>query len=776
MQVEQSFLSNALRQYAVYLFLFVGLISLSWLVQYGTLPDTLHINVGTVSDSQLITDFWLPESNGDLSFRWTSGDSSIDLQNYTSARALIISLHQSGPQNSLVNDTLLTVISDQQEVGSFTVGPDWRIYHVLVRPSGLNWQYPEVRLQSSTIRAGTHDLRRLGVVVSDVKITPVDGRLAYPLVCRVIVVTGLTLVVWTALRWFSPSWVATLGALLIGATAVALYRLDPITTDFQLPSFWYLALIGAGGLVVALTLRLLVHSHRLAISLVRERIPVLASWIVLAPLLLFLVLIASFSLNWRISHDTPLLFYTAWIIDNFRLVPYRDFFEQNLPATYLIYLLVGRLTNYGDVALRVFDLSYLASVLVITWVWLRPFGQRTAWSAAIFFGLAYLGYGPNISMQREFLMLFPICLALLAVSKPIPKPVGASLVGLGIGLAMAIKPQASVALPLFLSFVWFNTPMGLHRYHLVMVMLFSSVLPLLLTLIYLWQHGALVDFIAMYRNYIPLFAALTGLHQPIAGWDRVHYLFVNYMNFGGHHLWFLPAMLGPWMTLRYGQLTIPQRRVVSLLIGLAFVFSVYTLFQGRFWDYHWLIFLYFLIILSAFGLADLPYAKPLFRLVPLLVLLPVIVFTLKPPVEFNIQISGHPLPPIKGERVDQIAEYLQNHLEPGDTVQPLDWTGGALHALLIARAVPATSFVYDIQFYHHTSSQYIQALRHKFIDELTTTRPRFVVEIDDETKPWPSGLNTTRSFPELRDFLARNYRIVLRGEGYTIYERVQFAP
>ena len=47
----------------------------------------------------------------------------------------------------------------------------------------------------------------------------------------------------------------------------------------------------------------------------------------------------------------------------------------------------------------------------------------------------------------------------------------------------------------------------------------------------------------------------------------------------------------------------------------------------------------------------------------------------------------------------EIAKYLKDHLEPGDTVQPMDWTGAKiLKGMLIARAKVATSFVYDFHF------------------------------------------------------------------------------
>lgn len=174
-------------------------------------------------------------------------------------------------------------------------------------------------------------------------------------------------------------------------------------------------------------------------------------------------MIATFSLGWRIEHDAPLLLYAAWLIDEQGLTPYRDFFEQNLPATYLIYVLVGRLTGYADGAVRLFDLGYLAAVPAATWAVLRGFGQRAAWAAGALVGLAYLGYGPAVSLQREFLMLLPLSLAVAALVAPLPTLGRGDLAGLGSGLATAIKPHAVLALPLFLFFVWLDTPAGLQR-------------------------------------------------------------------------------------------------------------------------------------------------------------------------------------------------------------------------------------------------------------------------------------------------------------------------
>lgn len=103
-------------------------------------------------------------------------------------------------------------------------------------------------------------------------------------------------------------------------------------------------------------------------------------------------------------------------------------------------------------------------------------------------------------------------------------------------------------------------------------------------------------------------------------------------------------------------------------------------------------------------------------------------------------------------------------------MQPLDWAGGAVHALLLSKARLATRFIYDFHFYHHVSNPYIQNLRREFVRDLEMRRPRFVVEIVGEDKPWVSGTDTTREFPALRSLLARDYRTACQGNGYVIYE------
>jgi hypothetical protein len=140
-----------------------------------------------------------------------------------------------------------------------------------------------------------------------------------------------------------------------------------------------------------------------------------------------------------------------------------------------------------------------------------------------------------------------------------------------------------------------------------------------------------------------------------------------------------------------------------------------------------------------------------------------------PSQTFLRQLQGKSIP-TSTDRAMQIAHFLDKNLKDGDTVQPLDWTGGTLLAMLKTHARIATPYVFDFYFYHHVSQPYIQGLRVDFMKDLQSAKPRFIVEVTAIDKPWITGPDTTREFPELRAFLTENYSAVMQKDDYTIYE------
>ncbi len=125
-----------------------------------------------------------------------------------------------------------------------------------------------------------------------------------------------------------------------------------------------------------------------------------------------LIVQAAFSLQWTPTHDEGPLFYEAFLMQN-GAVPYKDFFDFQMPGSFIAYYLLGLVSGFGSLRIRILDLTILAAILVITYLAMRRFGKPIAFAALILFGLKYLGGGPSLSLQREYLILIFISLSLL---------------------------------------------------------------------------------------------------------------------------------------------------------------------------------------------------------------------------------------------------------------------------------------------------------------------------------------------------------------------------
>ena len=238
---------------------------------------------------------------------------------------------------------------------------------------------------------------------------------------------------------------------------------------------------------------------------------------------------------------------------------------------------------------------------------------------------------------------------------------------------------------------------------------------------------------------------------------------------GGFSIWLAPATLGVFLALQQTGLDRKRRLLVLLLVGQAVVYGINVVLAAKFWPYHWLPCLYFVTLLASLCLLPVPAAKgTAVRLTPIIALAVVCSLAFFPLNEFYGQLWGQAPRPPEGGRADAIAAYLSDHLQPGDTVQALDWTGGGNHAMLMVKAKMATPFFEDYEFYHHISNPFIQELRRRFISRLQETKPRYIVDV--LVKPRVFGPDTTTEFPALREFMDEHYSVASTGNGYLIYE------
>jgi hypothetical protein len=491
-----------------------------------------------------------------------------------------------------------------------------------------------------------------------------------------------------------------------------------------------------------------------------QKIIRVSNLILLVLLAIPLLVQAVYSLRWLIAHDEAPLLYEAFLMRSDGLMPYRDLFDFQMPGSYVAYFIIGGLSGFDAFRIRALDLALLVALLAVTFLAMRRFGKTSAVAAALIFGLKYLEGGPSLALQREYLLLIPIALAFWMNTQDNPTSRDYLLIGFFFGLAATIKPHAALGLVPMLIFGLVNKERRSKLILLLAAIGFAT--PLSLALAWLAWTGALTPFMDIIRNYLPLYAQINGQMEITPADTRLSFLLTQFIHLGGHAVWLLPAAIGVYL--------VPQenKKQAYLLASLALCYAVYPVFSGQFFEYHYLPFIYFIILLASLSLAS-NYQLPITNYAFLLLLLAVLI-NVRPSNAFIRQIEGKPIA-TSTNRADEIARYLKGRLQTGDTVQPLDWTGGTLLAMLETRARIATPYVFDFYFYHHVSTPYIQSLRADFMTKLQTARPRFIIEVVAIDKPWITGEDAAREFPELREFLNKSYSVTIDKKDYLIYER-----
>ena len=495
---------------------------------------------------------------------------------------------------------------------------------------------------------------------------------------------------------------------------------------------------------------------------------------------LLLIVRVILSLRWPIAHDSPLMLYVGFLMNEHGIVPYRDLFDMNMLGTYLINCLHGRLFGYGDLGFRIGDLLYLLAISSMTYLWIKHIDKYVAAFVSLVFPIVYLKYGPIMSMQREYLALLPFVFSLVLL---IPKrtTLGKSRLlaaGLLWGISALIKPHFLLGVPPILLYLAISSHDDVksdkgstirHIARLTAWCVLGGLIPILLAAVYLLVTGSFGAFIDIAFNYWPLYTRMTMDHGILEGLPRLIYL-LHMIQEGMKQFWLPTAVCG--LIIAAHQLR--ENRFVLLVFGMLASFMVYAVLGGQFWFYHWFPFEYWLVVGT--GLCLLPLRKKKLALPGHFSLVLVVFFVLiyignvLPSAISEINNWDKPMMAKNGVP-NRISHYLGANLRQGDTVQPLDWTGGAVQGMLQAKAVLATSFLYDFHFYHHISSPYIHKLRSRFIRELRANHPRFIIQVIRD-KPWPHGPNTTREFPELSGLLNRDYRVAKEDDFFVIYERI----
>jgi hypothetical protein len=296
-------------------------------------------------------------------------------------------------------------------------------------------------------------------------------------------------------------------------------------------------------------------------------------------------------------------------------------------------------------------------------------------------------------------------------------------------------------------------------------------LPFLFAVAFITINNALPAFVEIATQYWPLYTEINGQLQINTGINPLLEVFDGLKSIGSSILWLLPAIIGGFLVLKDHTQNQQNRMKIVMMAGGVIASLMGVIAANKYWEYHWLPFIFFLILLSSIGLTyQNKNSRQIIHWSSVICLGFVLSILLRPSNEFMLQINRQPLPSPQGGRVDEIANYLEVNLQPEDTVQPLDWSNGAVQAMLIAHAKPATRFLYDFHFYHHISSPENRFIRQEFIHQLKQSKPKIIIQFTQD-RPWVSGPDTSRVFAELDEFLNDNYVIDKEKNGYRLWQR-----
>lgn len=510
-------------------------------------------------------------------------------------------------------------------------------------------------------------------------------------------------------------------------------------------------------------------------------------YLFLALLAMVLFVELGLSLTWDIQTDGSTLHYFAYLITEHGFVPYRDIFDPNMPGTYLFHMAVGKLFGYSDLAFRLVDVAWLTATLTVTWLIMKPVGRVVGFASCLLFALIYLGAGPYMSLQREFIAILPMATALLLVTRLQPNQsahLTHVLLGILFALAALIKPHLAIGLPALILYTAIDDPDDLpSMQRLIKPCIIGGIFALvgfLLTLtipfLWVWRIGALDSFWDILSSYTPLYSQMSRDLEFRGPFRRLINQVYWYIRFGGFGILLTSSIFGVYFVLTKST-SAATKKLSIFLLSLSLLYSMYVVIGGRFLDYHWMPTVYF----GSLGTALMLFSPPPLARVHRANILPIcgfivsaIVLTLLPAYDAaNHLLSGQPPVAFHDAQAKEIEGYLNEHLSPSDKVQPLDWNGGALPAMRISKAVLATRYIFDFQFYHHVSSSYIQQLRRDFLAKMEHERPTFIIDVykAGDAVPEIAGIDTTHEFPELREFIEQHYEKDYAGDGFDIYRR-----
>ncbi|AFM23420.1 hypothetical protein [Desulfomonile tiedjei] len=492
-------------------------------------------------------------------------------------------------------------------------------------------------------------------------------------------------------------------------------------------------------------------------------------------LLLFLV-IAGQSITWPVVDDLAYLQYCGYLFAEHGLTPYKDFYDFQMPGTHLLFSALVWLVGVSALKWRLLDIALTSLLLTVTALWMR---KKFNWQVALFgsqlVGFMYFSFGPNWSLQRDFIMLLPISLALVLLAAVKHKSLYRTCwcIGLLFGLSAAIKPQAAIGLPVVLFMAElearekdaYRKGSFLRLIYVSLSGFFGFLLPLALIFLWLYHTDAFYPFLDIWTKYLPCYNSLLGWDVCGSTYERIAFIAKNYVKFGGFAILIAPLTLSLYFTLFFSSAPRSQKRWSLFLTALAFVYSVNVAMAGKFFPYHWLPVFYFFVLVASLCIAalsqEMARSAKTFPIMVLLISSAILFrpsgFTLRP-------LIGHPVS-IERDLV-QMVRCLTTGGDTPHSVQVLAHNGTAHRAAILSKSISGSRFLTDTIFYVNEQSPTVQELRQRFLKEFLANKPEFILEGGCQVRS-----KTTDGFPALQRAIRENYSIVCEKDDFKVWRR-----
>ncbi|HEM60750.1 MAG TPA: DUF2029 domain-containing protein, partial [Chloroflexi bacterium] len=206
--------SHELRRRTIYI---LSIVSLAVLALAYQVRPAMQIEVGSEGDKSHLTGFHEPDRSDGLSYRWSSGFSTIRLRGVATWTPLELALQLDGSRPAGLPSPHVTVVANGHEVGPLQTTDQFETYRLRISPEMVGiWGDLVIDLHCDAFVpaevTGADDQRELGVLVDTAAVQPVrQPLLVFPPLCQYL---GLVFIIAAAYLWSRQVGLSTRGSML----------------------------------------------------------------------------------------------------------------------------------------------------------------------------------------------------------------------------------------------------------------------------------------------------------------------------------------------------------------------------------------------------------------------------------------------------------------------------------------------------------------------------------------------------------------------------------